>query len=196
MILSTVGILEVNKTPFTVGQSALGGIIAYILQSGDPGYDAAIQHGFVVSSNGLTARQRYWGCSGLDITGLSATLGQGSNNTTTILSQCPYPQVDYTDNPNPAYYCNALVEGGYSDWFLPNYNEVFACYSNRSSLGSNYSSLGVGTVIWTSEDSSGTSAYILNHASFGIQKVTFGKNTTCSIDNPNCHPQTMVMRSF
>lgn len=38
-----------------IGDTYEGGIIGYILQSGDPGYDASVQHGYIISSNDLSS---------------------------------------------------------------------------------------------------------------------------------------------
>lgn len=46
------GTMKVNVPPpvlLAIGDLAYGGKIAYILQSGDPGYDPAVQHGWVIS---------------------------------------------------------------------------------------------------------------------------------------------------
>jgi hypothetical protein len=106
---------------YTVGQSALGGVIAYILQPGDPGYDTNVQHGFVISSQ-LSANAQ-WGCSGTDISGTDATIGTGTANTTAIIAGC-------STAGTAARLCSDLVEGGYSDWYLPSVNELFAIRNN------------------------------------------------------------------
>jgi hypothetical protein len=50
----------------TIGQAALGGKIAYILQSGDPGYDPNVQHGLVATTADISTGVD-WGCSGTAI---------------------------------------------------------------------------------------------------------------------------------
>ena len=44
---------------YTIGDTALGGKIAYILQRGDSGYDANIQHGLVAAISDQTSAIRW-----------------------------------------------------------------------------------------------------------------------------------------
>jgi len=111
-----------------VGDFALGGVVFYILQPGDPGYDAGVQHGLVLTSNYDTLDDYTWGCTGIDVTGTSSALGAGKANTDLIIAAC---------GNSPSYaagYCYNLVEGGYSDWYLPSGGEMLKLYENRSSI--------------------------------------------------------------
>jgi len=50
LILPPPQVLNKNSSPlYTIGDTVLGGKIAYILQQGDSGYDANIQHGLVAA---------------------------------------------------------------------------------------------------------------------------------------------------
>ena len=133
---------------YTVGQSALGGKIAYILVSGATGYVDGEQHGLVATS-GNTSTSAAWGCQGTTISGADGTaIGTGNQNTIDIMAGCATAGI-------AARLCGDLVEGGYSDWYLPSKDELNKLYLNKVAIGGF-----AGINYWSSSEFSNNIAWV------------------------------------
>ena len=108
---------------YTIGQSALGGIIAYINGGGSTGTSGLVATASDIST-GTT-----WGCVGTALSGADGTaIGTGNQNTIDIMAGCATAGI-------AARICGDLTQSGYSDWYLPSKDELNALYTNKASIG-------------------------------------------------------------
>jgi len=127
------------RSQLAVGDNYSGGKIGYILQPGDPWYDAAVQHGLIVAtvdqSAAIVAKQSA-------AVGTSTAIGAGSANTDAIIAQ------NGSGSTYAADLARAYDGGGYSDWYLPSKDELLMLHNNRPLIGSVFST----GFYWTSSE--------------------------------------------
>lgn len=106
-----------STPPVAVGDVYGGGIVFYVLQPSDAGYDANVQHGLIAAtsnqSNGVN-----WAKTA-SVTGATGTaIGTGLANTTLIIA----------NQGNSGSYAAKIARdytgGGYTDWYLPSAEEL------------------------------------------------------------------------
>jgi len=117
-----------------IGQQYQGGTIAYILVSGDPGYDANKKHGIIAAISDQSTGIRWYNganISGAITTGAIGTaIGTGLSNTNKIIGSLGPPQISYA-----AYLATTYKGSGYTDWFLPSKDELNKLYINKLAIG-------------------------------------------------------------
>jgi len=113
---------DTSAPTYTIGQAALGGIIAYINGGGSTGTSG------LVATVADISNSAEWGCYGTSIS-TGTAIGTGNQNTINIIMNgCATAGIAAT-------LCGNLVQGGYSDWYLPSKDELNQLYLNKTAIG-------------------------------------------------------------
>lgn len=139
-----------NVIPPALGTTIQGGKLFYIFQPGDPGYSANQLHGFVAvpndyNLNGTTLFQ--WSFFNQGEIGTDTSFGSGAANCNLFASSCSdiclYTVLDY-------YNSNTFGQNtsGYTDWFVPSFNELKILMQNQAYIGTALSP----TYYWSSSE--------------------------------------------
>lgn len=118
--------VQLSFVALAIGDSYQGGKLAYVLASGDPGYDINTPHGLIAHISDQTNAR--WGTEGLIVPGADGTaIGTGFQNTLDIIAGDALGVA--------AGSCRALITNGYSDWYMPSKDELNKLYINKLLIG-------------------------------------------------------------
>ena len=140
-----------------IGDSYGGGIIAYTLQSGDPGYIAGQVHGLIAAASDQSMGIK-WSNSNSNTGATAVVLGTGNANTIVAAQGA---------GSYAAQLCYDLVLNGYSDWYLPRRDELSKLFLNQIAIG------GFSTILnyWSSSEVNSQNAWDQDFTNF---PPTFG----------------------
>ena len=117
-----------DNTPaaLAVGESYQGGVIAYIVQSGEPGYVAGETHGLIATPSDQSASIQWYNGNYI-ATGATGAATGGANTDSIVHNQGA--------GSYAAKLCSDLALGGYSDWYLPSKIELSTIAANKALIG-------------------------------------------------------------
>jgi hypothetical protein len=120
-----------------IGDIYQGGKVAYVLVSGDPGYDITTPHGLIAATSDQS-RSIDWDIltqflifsQGINRGATGTAIGIGFSNTDKIIVSQGRIATNYA-----AGLARAYKGGGYADWYLPSKDELNKLYLNRVTIG-------------------------------------------------------------
>lgn len=161
LLIFTNSCKKVDDNVLVIGQSYQGGIIAYILLPGDPGYNAKIQHGLIAAPSDQSTSTTWYNGSNTSTGATATVLEAGNDNTNTIVAS-------QGAGSYAAKLCYDLVLSSYTDWYLPSKDELNKVYLAKAAIG------GFTTQFyWSSTESDASIAWVQDFT--GGSQVTEGK---------------------
>lgn len=159
-----------------VGDTFGGGIVGYILQPGDNGYDPGEQHGIIVAKQ-LYGSELDWGSCNDNTSSNSAAGGtyypgrtsqlifDGYYNDSVWSSKCPDSLIVYSNYyPSLIYTIGELTWNGYTDWIVGTKGDYESFAESIDVINSNMAqSIQANTIIWTSSSYSGDDRYSISY---------------------------------
>ena len=138
-----------TKKLLAIGDTYGGGKVAYLMQPGDTTYNANVQHGLIASISDI-GQGSPWSSASTTVVckALGVNLLQGISNTDSIIKYNPSPTI------TAAAIAKAHRGGNYSDWYLPNKNELNKLYIGRIAIGTT-----VNGGYWSSSEFDATNSY-------------------------------------
>ena len=135
-----------------IGQELEGGIVFYVDETGEHGLVAALED----------LGQFEWGCYGTSISGADGkAIGTGYQNTLDIVAGC-------SQTPIAASEALAYESGGYSDWYLPSFDELKEMYNTIGNGGPEGNIGGfVNDWYWSSSESNNYNAWSIDFTDGG-----------------------------
>ena len=142
-LVNKIDIKFTTKNPLKIGDIYGGGIVAYLMQPGDTTYDVNVQHGLIVANVNQSNNSGWVNTSNIvSCNALRNGLLNGKANTDSIIKYYQSPIV------SAASIARGYNGGNYTDWYLPNKDELNKIYLNRIAIG------GLNTTVyyWTSSE--------------------------------------------
>lgn len=187
VVVSAASSASSRAAKHALGEKYGGGVIFYILQPGDPGYDAGKQHGLIAAKQDLQVigsvgmPGMYFWSNGQKVSSISndyayvqifntsTLIGQGAENTKKILAK--YPAA--TNPAIAAAVASAYNGGGFKDWYLPSKEELNKLYLNKALVGgfTDYD-------YWSSTENSALNAWVQLFAN-GYQYIDNKMDADC-----------------
>jgi trimeric autotransporter adhesin len=140
--------IAIAEAALSIGDYYEGGVVGYIYSTTDTGYVSGEVHGLIAAKEDSMAVSPLikWSDDITTAIGTEITMGTGAENTDKIIAELGPSAGSYA-----AGAAHAHTGGGYTDWFLPSWDELKALQDSRLIIG-NFVMTSDSTY-WTSSES-------------------------------------------